>query len=76
MLAALGGMAGGGGMSASSSASSDQQVANDISSGTITVGGLNLNPKKSGMDSDMILQGGVAVGIGLAALWAFKQIKK
>lgn len=55
MLAALTGMMGGGagGMSASSSASASQETANNISSGTINVGGLTMGGK-SFFDSDVI----------------------
>ena len=73
-LGALASLAGGGGASASSSSSNEQKSSNDISTGTITVGGLTLNPKSS-FDSDLILKGGAVVGLGLAALWAFGKIR-
>lgn len=75
MLGSLGSLTGGGGMSASSSASSSQESQNQISSGTITVGGLNMMPKQSGLNADLVVNGAVVVGVGLAALWAFKKIK-
>ena len=74
MLGALTSLTGGGGMSASSSATASQESANQISSGTITVGGLNMAPKQSGFSSDLIIKGGAAVAIGLVAVWAFKKL--
>lgn len=75
MLGAMMGAAGGGGMSASSSASNEQKSSNDISSGTITVGGLNLNPKQSGFNAETVLLGTVVVGVGLAAVYGLKKIR-
>jgi hypothetical protein len=76
MFGAMTSLTGGGGLSASGSASSDQQSSNDISTGTISVGGLNMGPKPSAFDADMVLKGGAAVGLALGALWALKKIKR
>ncbi len=78
MLGAMTSLTGGGGMSASSGASSGQDVSNDsnISTGEITVGGLNMAPKQSGFSSDNIIKGGVVVSLAMGAAWAFKKVKK
>lgn len=75
MLGAMMGAAGGGGMSASSSSSNEQKSSNDISTGSIHVGGLNLNPKQGAFNSETVLLGGVVVAAGIAAMWAYKKIK-
>jgi len=78
MLGALGAMGGGaGGMSASSSASSslDSTTSNNISSGTITVGGLNMAPKVRGLSSDEIMRGGVVLVLIGGAYWGWKKLK-
>ena len=72
-LGALSSLTGGGGLSASSSSSNEQKSSNSISTGTISVGGLNLSPKQSGFNSDLIVKGGAVVGLALAAYWAFKK---
>lgn len=75
MLGALTSLTGGGGMSASSSASASQETANNISSGTITVGGLNMAPKQL-IDSDLIVKGGLIAGGVLLFMFALKKIRK
>ena len=65
---------GGGAFQPSSTATAGMDARNDISSGTITVGGLNMGPPPSLINSDMVLQGGAVVLIGLAALWAYKKM--
>lgn len=71
MLGALTSLTGGGGMSASSSASASQETANNISSGTINVGGLNMAPKQT-IDSSVLMLGGLVLLGGLAFVLAKK----
>ncbi len=77
MIGALGGMMGGGGMSASSSASSSasQRASNSISTGEISVGGLTMAAKSGGIDSDVIMQGGVITGLVIGSIWLLKKVK-
>lgn len=72
MLGAMTSLTGGGGLSASSSASNEQRSSNDISTGTISVGGLNLNPKPA-FDSDTAIKLG---GVALVLTGAFVAYKK
>lgn len=76
MLGSLTSLTGGGGMSASSSASAggDQQASNEISTGAITVGGLNMAAKSDGINSETILQGAAIGALVLGGVWAFKKI--
>lgn len=74
MLGALTSLTGGGGMSASSSASASQETANNISSGTITVGGLNMAPK-SAIDSDFIVKGAVVAALVFGGFYMWKKVK-
>ncbi|WP_406827718.1 hypothetical protein [Microbulbifer sp. ARAS458-1] len=69
---------GGGALTPSSSAGSgsDQQASNDVATGNITVGGLNLAPKSSGIDSEVILQAAAIGGLVLGGVWAFKKIAR
>lgn len=72
MFGALTSLTGGGGMSASSSASASQETSNQISSGTISVGGLNMAPRQSFMNSDAVklaLVGGLVLG----AVWMMRK---
>jgi len=74
MLGNLTSLTGGGGMSASSSSSNEQKSSNEISSGTISVGGLTMMPKSSGFSSDNIVKGVAVVGVGLGLFIAAKKL--
>lgn len=69
---------GGGGLSASTSATSggDQTNANQAHQGAggMSVGGLNMAPEGLRLDAETIGKGAAVVGIGLFAVWAWKQI--
>jgi hypothetical protein len=73
-LSAVSGGGGGIGGGQSSSASSDST--NNISTGSITVGGLNMGPPPSDFDAEMVLKGGAVVGIAVAAFLALKKFSK
>lgn len=78
MFGSLTSLTGGGGFQNSSSAASgsDQQASNDVATGNITVGGLNLAQPKRGIDSEVIIQAAAIGGLVLAGVWAFKKIAK
>lgn len=72
--AATGG--GGGGIGGGQSAESGNEVANDISTGTISVGGVNLGQKAGGIDQSVILAGVAVLGLSVVAFGAFSALKK
>ncbi|WP_341937200.1 hypothetical protein [Marinimicrobium sp. C2-29] len=77
-LPAFESLTGGGGLSSSTSATSggDQRNANRASqnAGGMNVGGLNMAPDGLRLDAETIGKGAAVVGIGLAAVWLWKQI--
>lgn len=73
---ALTSLTGGGALTPSSNATTGPQHAqNDVATGNITVGGLNLMPASRG-NSETIIQAAVIGALVLGGIWALKAITK
>lgn len=67
---ALTSLTGGGALDTSSSASMDAQ--NDISTGAVTIGGMQMGSSTGGVD-EMLLKGGIAAALALGVVFFLKK---